>query len=249
MEEKQREIFYKQLALDYSCSKEDVASREHIFTKKEYREGRRIFRGDDCVLKIVSVNGKLLVSAEGDVLTWCEEHLKDKSAAWFFESKSIYELEEMLHKTGHRIASTHQFYLPGGVEAYDGKPPHDGIQLKWFEREDLDQFRENNPYPEALSFIAECPDMLAVMALDGEEVLAIAGASRDSEDMWQIGINVKKEGMGYGTYVVTLLKREIMKRGKLPFYGTAHSHVKSQKVGVQSGFLPAWAELYTEKIR
>ena len=88
--------------------------------------------------------------------------------------------------------------------------------------------------------------MLAVSAVLDGNILGMAGASKDSEMMWQIGINVAKnsEGMGIGTYLVTNLKREIMKRDILPFYGTAESHVKSQKVGVQSGFLPAWAELY-----
>lgn len=248
MEAKQKDIFYEQLACDYSCCTMDIASKDNVFTKKEYREGRRIFRGDDCAMKLVCVNGKLIVSAEEELYEACRVLLQNELGAWFFESNPLYNLEQMLRSHGHKIASTHQFYLPGGREMFDARPPHDGITVKWFEQEEIEQFRENNPYKEALGFIPECPDVLAVMAMQGEQVLAVAGASRDSEMMWQVGINVLAEGNGYGTYVVTLLKREILRRGKLPFYGTAHSHMKSQKVAVQSGFLPAWAELYTEKI-
>jgi hypothetical protein len=245
----QREIFEKQLALDYSCSVQEVRSREHIFTPKEYREGRRIFRGDDCLVKIACVGGKLLVSAEGEMLDWCREHLKNASSAWLFDYPNLYELDCELRKRGHKIGSTHHFYLPGGAELYEGRCPEKGICLIWYEREDLEQFRAHNPFPEALTFLEKAPDMIALAALKDGKILGMAGASGDSETMWQIGINVtpEGEGRGIGTYLVTNLKNEIMTRGILPFYGTAESHVKSQKVGVQSGFLPAWAELYTTR--
>ena len=68
--------------------------------------------------------------------------------------------------------------------------------------------------------------------------------------MWQIGIDVLPESRGrqIGPLLTILLKREILKRGKLPFYGTAESHIQSQKVAVKSGFLPAWAELQSDNL-
>ena len=78
----------------------------------------------------------------------------------------------------------------------------------------------------------------------------MAGATSDSDRMWQIGINVmpETEGMGVGSMLVTLLKNEILDLGRLPFYGTAMSHIASQKVALKAGFYPAWAELCCEKI-
>lgn len=243
----QKEIFTRQLALDYSCSVEEVLGRQHVFTKKAYKEGRRIFRGDDCLVKIACVNGKLLVSAEEEMLGWCREKLADASSAWLFDYPNLHELDEKLRSIGHQIASTHHYYLPQGAELYGGKCPAEGIRLKWFEREDLEQFRKNNPYPEALTFLEKSPDMIGLMAEKDGVPLGMAGASADSAAMWQIGINVVPDAgvAGIGTYLVTTLKNEIMRRGILPFYGTAESHVKSQKVGIQSGFLPAWAEMYS----
>lgn len=245
----QKEIFEKQIALDYSCTVEDVRSSEHVFTVKEYRTGRRIFRGDDCLVKIICVNGKIIVSCEEELLDWCKDNLKDASSAWLFDYRNLDKLENKLQSMGHEIGSTHHFYLPGGVERFGGKCPEEGITLKWFEKDDLEQFRQDNPFPEALSFYDHAPDVLAVMALKNDEVLGMAGASQDSKQMWQIGINVTEagKGKGMGTYLVTTLKNEVINRGFLPFYGTAESHVRSQKVAVQSGFLPAWAELYSMK--
>lgn len=78
--------------------------------------------------------------------------------------------------------------------------------------------------------------------------MGMAGASADSKTMWQIGINVLPEyrGRGIGTNLVTLLKNEILNRGKIPFYGTVGSHFHSQNIAINAGFFPAWAELYSK---
>ena len=77
----------------------------------------------------------------------------------------------------------------------------------------------------------------------------MAGASADSPIMWQIGINVmpEAEGLGIAKILVELLKNEIIKRGAVPFYGTAVSHLASQSVALGSGFHPAWIELVSAK--
>lgn len=78
----------------------------------------------------------------------------------------------------------------------------------------------------------------------------MAGASRDGENMWQIGINVMEEasGQGIGQNMVKLLKEEILNRGKVPFYGTVESHIISQRVALASGFYPVFAEIKIRKL-
>lgn len=68
--------------------------------------------------------------------------------------------------------------------------------------------------------------------------------------MWQIGINVLEgaEEKGVAKTVVKALKNEILRRGKVPFYGTVESHIISQKVALASGFYPAFAEVKIRKI-
>lgn len=46
--------------------------------------------------------------------------------------------------------------------------------------------------------------------------------------------------------LVEIIKNEILNMGKLPFYGTAMSHIASQRVALNAGFYPAWIELYCE---
>lgn len=250
-----KEIWYKQLACDYSCTVEELTGKAPILKKKAYHPARRIFKGDDCFLKILVVNGKMVVNAENEAfLTENKIFFENASAPWFFEPDNIRTLDKMLEKYGHEVADFHHFYLPACSQTpiladnnFQGSATE--VPLRWYEKEDLEVFRGDDRFKEALSFIPQSPDMLAVTWEEDGEILGMAGASADAENLWQIGINVLPGGehRGMGTLLVTRLKEEILKRGKIPFYGTAESHIRSQRVAVQSGFVPAWAELYTRR--
>ena len=122
--------------------------------------------------------------------------------------------------------------------------------IRWYRGAEIEAFRGDGRFREAFSFCPEAPDVLGVAALRGGRILGMAGASADSPTMWQIGINVEPEARGEGvaSMLVGLLKNEILKSGILPFYGTAASHIASQRTALAAGFLPAWAELVTTKI-
>lgn len=274
------EIWYTQLAFDYSCSVEELKSSSLVLAKKAYHPKRRIFRGDDCFCKLLIVNGKLVVNAEDE--NFLEDNrafFEQADAAWFFEPDSMRALEKRLRSVGHTIADRHHFYLPE-VRRIEGDEPvakmtcgmaatptaemecgmavmpvaevirMSGGALHWYEQEELERFRGDARFTSALSFIPQSPDMLAVTWEEDGEICGMAAASADCEEMWQIGINVLSSGAhrGLGTLLVTQLKEEILRRGKVPFYGTAESHIRSQRVAFGSGFMPAWAELYTQRV-
>ncbi len=257
-----KEIWCRQLAWDYSCKPEDIKSRKPYLAKKAYHPNRRIFRGDDCFLKVLIVNGKLAVNADSEAfLQDNREFFEKASADWFFEPGSLKELDKRLAPLGHTITDYHHFYLPRIEYVTIGAAQSISISkeeavyrgegsLHWYEKEEIESFRGDSRFPEALCFTIESPDMLAVTWEENGEIFGMAGASADSEEMWQIGINVLPDGehRGMGTFLVTNLKDEILRRGKVPFYGTAESHIRSQRVAVGSGFMPAWAELYTRRI-
>ena len=85
-----------------------------------------------------------------------------------------------------------------------------------------------------------------VECFDQEAMAGMAGASEDGAYLWQIGINVVPEcaGKGLAAELVRSLKNEIIRRGKVPFYGTSESHTISQTVALKAGFVPAWTEIY-----
>lgn len=138
----------------------------------------------------------------------------------------------------------------------------------WYNQQEILRFREKNQFTSAICFSKTQPDILAVAAIrqgdactattdEGEHpkcfdqtvMAGMAGASEDGAYLWQIGINVIPEcaGKGLAAELVRSLKNEIIRRGKVPFYGTSESHTISQTVALKSGFVPAWTEIYVSR--
>lgn len=90
--------------------------------------------------------------------------------------------------------------------------------------------------------------MLGVAAISDGKIIGMAGASADSPLFWQIGINVEKEAecRHIASTLVTILKEEIEKLRKVPYYGTSMSNLASQRAAVNAGFRVAWVELLAE---
>ena len=236
----------RQLALDYCCREEDVRDKENHFTEFSFQEGRRRFREEkDCFLKITVVNGKVLASGDPSIIKWCEQKFEKTAGAWFFEPENLRIIDSRLQESGYKIGMMHPFFISDTIS--DAGPGE--YEIRWFEEDEIGQFRGDERFKNAYSFCEEAPDVLGIGAFRKGMVLGMAGASADSPIMWQIGIDVRPEaeGLGIGKMLVTLLKNEIIRRRILPFYGTAFSHLASQSVALGSGFHPAWVELAATK--
>lgn len=236
-------ILAEQLADDFCCTPRQVQSRDNVFSVMEPREGRRQF--EKSAFRAACVDGKLLVAGSPEMVAWCRERYADANAAWFMEMNVLRELDGKLGEQGLRIGAAHPFFLP----AREVVPDTGDFAITWYEQTDIEQFRGDPRFPEAYGFLPDAPDVLGVSASRGGEIVAMAGASRDSARMWQIGIGVMPahRRQGLGAMLTALLAREVERRGALPFYGTAMSHIASQRTALRAGFAPAWAELYAEE--
>lgn len=238
------QIAKAQLALDYNCQLPDFEKERNTIVENNLIEGRRIYDNDGCFFKLLCFGGKAIISTSPMMMPWCKEKLQNRDAAWIFEYPKLRAIDKKLNEFGHEIADIHHYYLPNA----DGTWIEPISSVKWYETEDILQFENDDRFGEAFAFDENHPDILAVAAFDGDNIMGMAGASADSKIMWQIGIDVLPEyrGRGIGTNLVILLKNEILKRGKIPFYGTVDSHFHSQNIAVSAGFFPIWAELYSK---
>lgn len=242
------EILCRQLAADYCCSPADVLDGSNHFVRHQFWEGRRRFQeGKACFLKLAVVNGKILFAGKEEIIAWCEASFKDSGGAWFLEPKNLCRMNEKLLEFGYVIETAHPFFIADTVTEVN----RNGREIRWFERDEIEQFRGDGRFDEAFAFCGDAPDVIGVAAVDGDHIYGMAGASCDSPTMWQIGINVDagKRGSGTAKMLVALLKNEILSRGILPYYGTSMSHIASQRVALGAGFLPAWVELVTSEAK
>ena len=238
-------ILAAQLADDFCCTVDDVLSPAPVFSVLEMREGQRRYSSAGDAFKAAVVGDKLLIAAAPDMLAWCRERYINGNPAWFMEMDTLRELDARLAQDGLYIASAHPFFLPERPVT----TVTDGWDIRWYESEDIEQFRGDKRFPQSFAFNPFSPDEIGVSASRNGEIVAMAGASRDSARMRQIGVDVRPDmrGQGLGSMVVTLMRNEIERRGFLPFYGTAMSHIASQKTALRAGFAPAWTELYAKK--
>ncbi|MBO6163510.1 MAG: GNAT family N-acetyltransferase [Lachnospiraceae bacterium] len=241
------EILQRQLALDYCCTPEEVADHKNHFTEHRFLEGRRRFEeGTECFLKLALINGKILFTGQPSIVDWCRAEYAGTASDWFLEAKNLRRLNDRLHQDGYQIEKVHPFFISEKITEICA----DGYEIRWYRGDDIEQFRGDERFTKAYSFLPEAPDVIGVAAVRDGQILGMAGASADSPTMWQIGINVDPQirVAGIGKLLVTLLKNEILKEGALPYYGTAFSHFASQRVALGSGFVPTWAELVTSGI-
>ncbi|MCQ2527349.1 MAG: GNAT family N-acetyltransferase [Lachnospiraceae bacterium] len=236
------DILTRQLAIDFCTDVDSVLSKENIFTEYKRIEGRRIFQERECFLKVAVVNGKILASGKKNIIEWVRDKYKNGNGAWFMDMECLHELEEGLSNFGCRIGQAHPFYIATNQSDVETKD----YDIRFFVGKELEQFRGDERFGEAFIFDVLPKDEIGVGAYKNGKILGMAGATSDSDMMWQIGINVmpEAEGLGIGTMLVSIIKNEILSRGKLPFYGTSMSHTASQRVALAAGFTPAWAELY-----
>lgn len=240
-------IAKKQLALDFNCQILDFEKSGNTITENKMLEGRRIYESDGCFLKIICIWGRAIISADEQIIPWLKEEILREDASWLFDFNKLRKIDYKLREFGHEIEDKHNYYLPEPIIC-EIKPI---TTIKWYEKDDILQFKNDSRFDEAFAFDYNSPDILGVAAFDGDNIIGMAGASADSDNLYQIGINVIPgyNGNGVGTNLVALMKQEVLKRGKVPFYGTAESHIVSQNIAIKAGFIPAWVQLNSKKLK
>ena len=236
-----------QLALELNCAPEDFSGEGIVITSPVLHEKRRRFSDRPFFLQMATFGAGAVISADERLHPRLREWAKGKRGFWLFEQHNYLELDRLLRGYGYKMALTHHMFTPtteiAAVET--------GFPVRWMEQGDIPPFYGREEFSNALCdrFRPERPDVLAVAALDGEEIMGMAGCSADTPELWQIGIDVlpRYRGRGIGKTLVALLRNEALRRGALPYYGTSLSNIASWRTALASGFLPAWVEAEARK--
>ncbi len=132
------------------------------------------------------------------------------------------------------------------------------LRVELLDAEQIERFRGDKRYSNALGFSATRPDVLVLTAYAVDDAgdtesagipadtdpVAMVGMSDDSPIMRQIGIDVLPawRGAGIASALVRDVARITLAEGYLPFYGTSPSHILSQRVAMNAGLVPTWWE-------
>jgi GNAT superfamily N-acetyltransferase len=225
-----------QLATDLNCSADDFDRDGFVFCEARDNPGRRPFPRGERHFEMLTMGGAVIVSATPDILPYISRQLDGKNRDDAFSMPFIVG------------SGVYHYFLP---DIQRRLPLPDGIEVKWVEREQMPNLYELYhcaDFPNAISYDMNHPrpGMLVVLAMVGDKIAGMAGASADCESLWQIGIDMQPEyrRRGIAAALTNRLAIEIVERGKIPYYGTASSNVASQRVAYRAGLKPAWVCAY-----
>jgi GNAT superfamily N-acetyltransferase len=158
-----------------------------------------------------------------------------------FETPNMHWLNERLEKKGYKICFMAEYYLPDISRIPDLTCPYELRVLGQKDFTDLYLPEWGNALCEERRQL----DVLGVGAYDEGKLVGLAGCSADCDQMWQIGVDVLPEyrRRGIASALTSTLAKETLKRGKVPFYCSAWSNIRSVRNAVKSGFIPAWVEM------
>ena len=240
------EKLLKLLSLEYNCSPEDFECGENVLTESALLDGRRIYGSEKYFFHMCTLGGNAVITADPCLHSFLKAYIKDKAGHWLFKMPNLLPIEAELNKHSYTLTQSHHMFLP---ERRVG--PMLDLPVKWYCGEEIHPFYGDERFPNAICdrFHPERPDRIAVVALDGEKLMGMAGCSEDAKGWMQIGIDVLPEyrSLGIATYLVTLLKNKIEEMGDIPFYGTSVSNYHSWNVALNCGFKPAWLEIGAKK--
>ncbi|SCL88678.1 hypothetical protein [Sporanaerobacter sp. PP17-6a] len=128
-------------------------------------------------LEIVTMGKGIVVSADSNILTKVKPLLENKTredifVAPFVFGHSLYYIPDCNRLKKLPMPDDFNFYIK------EGKEIHDLYKISGFEN--AIQYDVNHPRP----------DVIVIYAMYNNKIVAIAGASADSNLMWQIGIDV-----------------------------------------------------------
>jgi len=238
----------KQVALDVSGPAEAFNNSENTFVEYRRLPGQRAFKKDSYFFYAACFGKGALLAADACFLDFCRHFLSPKEGIQLFEHRIMTELDAELAKFGQHLNNIHELYLPQ-KEAFKNFKGSSNFKIELFEEADIKMLYSYPGFNNALQYNLDSarPDVLAAAVFERGKILGLAGASKDSDQFWQIGLDIIPEARErhLGTALVKALAYEIIQRGHIPYYGTWAANIASRRVAHNSGFIPAWVELYS----
>ena len=231
-------IVQSQLATDINCILDDLNGEKDrfVFTETHDNPGRRPFPRNERHFEMLSMGKSIIVSASLDVLNIVKPLLDGKDRDEAFSMPFVY---------GHSL-----YYLPDLARIKPLVSP-DGFVYEMVEQRDIPVLYQFEGFHNAVQYDVNHPrpDVLVTLAKKDGHIIGMAGACDDCAMMWQVGMDVLPEYRNFGlaSYLVNWLTLEILKRGFVPYYGTASSNIASQRVAHRAGYYPAWVCAYKGK--
>jgi GNAT superfamily N-acetyltransferase len=235
------------LAADCACTEQDFLADGVVVTHAQELAGRRRFPLPARPLLVFTMGAGVVLSAHAERAAWLQTNLGHLDRDTIFSAPAIALLAQHITRDQQDLAGPDLKYACSQNDFRPAVVP-DHVAITLVEGDDVRDLYRYQDFEEALHYRTDHPrpDMAATVASRGGEIVGIAGAKADCELMWQIGVDVVASARGYGIgrALVSRLTAIILYSGRIPYYSTAVSNIRSRAVALSLGYWPAWTELY-----
>ena len=233
-------IAMRQSAEDLGCNADDFIRSENVVVPFRLGENCRKYIKLPITANLVSYGNNVVAGVTDDVADIVREYIGKFEYYHLFETPNMNWLSDRLLPMGHKCCFMAEYFLPSpeGIPDISCK-----YETRILTQEDFSDLYVPS-WSNALCENRKELDVLGAGAYDGDRLVGLAACSADCDTMWQIGVDVLPEyrKQGLASSLTSILAKEIIKRGKVPFYCCAWSNIRSARNAVRSGFVPSWVE-------
>ena len=239
-------IALDQSAADIGCTAADFLAAENKIVPFKLGENSKKYYKLPIGCNFISYGSNVVAAVTDETAEIVKEYISKFEFYHCFETPNIHWLDERLKPLGMTVCFMAEYYLPD-LNLLKELPCD--YELRILEKGQFDDLYVPE-WPNALCSDRKHLDMLAVGAYDNGKLIGLAGCSADADQRWQIGVDVLPEyrRKGIASALTSKLAIEILSRGKVPFYCTAWSNIRSVRNAVKSGLIPAWAEMTVKPV-
>ena len=236
-----KEIALRQSAEDIGCQPKDFLSDKNVIVPFCLGKKARKYYREPITCNFVSYGSNIVAATTEEVSGLVTEYIGRFEFYHCFETPNMHWLNDRLAEQGHKVCFMAEYYLPDVNKI----PASDCLyEMRLLGQDDFMELYLPE-WSHALCSDRKHLDVLGMGAYDNDRLVGFAACSADCDEMWQIGIDVLPEyrQKGIASALTSRLAREILERGKVPFYCSAWSNIRSARNAVKSGFIPAWVEM------
>ena len=235
------QIAMEQSAEDIGCKVDDFISDEKIAVPYMPGKNAKKYYKPTMGALFISYGNNIVAAAIKEYYKIVNEYIHDFQFYHCMETPNLHCLIERLATMEQTVCLMSEFYLPD-LDRLKCLPCE--YDLKILQPADFEGLYFEG-WNNALCYERKHLDKLCVGAYDGDTLVGLAGCSADAEQMWQIGVDVRPgyRRKGIASAMTSRLACEILERGKVPFYCSAWSNMRSVRNAIKSGFRPTWVEM------
>ena len=230
---------------------EGVHLSEIVPGREAASPGRR-FPQPEHILLITGMGTSVVVSATMPWMSWVAELFQGVSPGDAFSPRVLSEVAERASRDKYDLHGPYHY----GVTCDEDLKLHDtpsGYSIEVGGPE-LVQSHEHTDWPNAIPPRAGEHQRrvdIAAVAIRDEAVVAMATATDDSDVLTQIGIDVHPghRRRGLGAALTSQVADNILRRGRVPYYGAAADNTASLRTARSAGFELCWTAAFTKEGR